>query len=106
MEDRRLSPSFAQQAFWRRDQSHTTPKSEKQLAPHPSLKPQAFLRAIVRAALPLGQRHYPRSIRGFRFDARGRNAIGYDSIGIEKDAQYVAMARIAIPKLACLTFRR
>ncbi|MGB6176699.1 MAG: site-specific DNA-methyltransferase, partial [Methylocella sp.] len=34
--------------------SHPTPKGEKVIAKHPSLKPQAFLRAVVRALLPLG----------------------------------------------------
>jgi len=28
---------------------------ERKIAPHPSLKPQAFMRQLVRAALPLGR---------------------------------------------------
>ena len=35
--------------------SATTYKSERALAPHPSLKPQQFLRTLVRGVLPLGQ---------------------------------------------------
>ena len=35
--------------------SAPTRKQERSLAPHPSLKPQAFMRKIVRAALPLGE---------------------------------------------------
>ena len=36
-------------------ESHPTRSNERRLAPHPSLKPQAFLRRLVRASLPLGQ---------------------------------------------------
>jgi site-specific DNA-methyltransferase (adenine-specific) len=35
--------------------SAPTHKSERAIAPHPSLKPQAFLRQVVRAVLPLGE---------------------------------------------------
>lgn len=48
---RRPSPA---QPFGDVIRSHPTPPREKRIAPHPSLKPQAFLRQIVRAALPLG----------------------------------------------------
>jgi len=34
--------------------SHPTGKRERELVNHPSLKPQAFLRQVVRAVLPLG----------------------------------------------------
>jgi DNA modification methylase len=35
--------------------SSPTHKLERQLAPHPSLKPQQFLRTLVRGVLPLGR---------------------------------------------------
>ena len=35
--------------------SAPTRAQERELAPHPSLKPQSFLRQIVRAVLPLGE---------------------------------------------------
>ncbi len=35
--------------------SAPTRKTERALAPHPSLKPQAFVRKIVRAVLPMGE---------------------------------------------------
>ena len=35
--------------------SHPTRPNEKRIAPHPSLKPQSFLRKLVRAVLPLGE---------------------------------------------------
>src|SRR5207253_2535846 len=36
-------------------QSAPTRREERTIAPHPSLKPQAFMRQLVRAALPLGR---------------------------------------------------
>src|SRR5439155_11359581 len=35
--------------------SHPTRPCERRIAPHPSLKPQSFLRLLVRAMLPLGE---------------------------------------------------
>ncbi len=86
--------------------SHPTPKGEKQIAGHPSLKPQAFLRAIVHAALPLAKGVILDPFAGSGSTLAAANAIGYDSIGTEKDARYVAMARKAIPKLAALTINK
>jgi len=86
--------------------SSPTPKSERQIAAHPSLKPQAFLRAIVHAALPLGKGVILDPFAGSGSTLAAANAIGYDSIGIEKDAQYVAMARRAIPKLSALVIQK
>lgn len=85
--------------------SHPTPKSEKQIAAHPSLKPQAFLRAIVQAVLPLGRGVILDPFAGSGSTLAAANAMGYDSIGIEKDARYVTMARKAIPELAALTIK-
>jgi DNA modification methylase len=83
--------------------SSPTPKAERQIAPHPSLKPQAFLRAIVRATLPLGRGIILDPFAGSGSTLAAANAIGYDSIGLEKDARYVALAQRAIPKLSGLT---
>ena len=35
--------------------SERTPQREREIANHPSIKPQSFLRRIVYAALPLGE---------------------------------------------------
>jgi DNA modification methylase len=82
--------------------SSPTPKNERQIAPHPSLKPQTFLRAIVQAALPLAEGIVLDPFAGSGSTLAAANAMAYDSIGLEKDAQYVAMARHAIPKLGAL----
>ncbi len=76
-----------------------TQKAERQTAPHPSLKPQAFLRAVVRAALPLREGVILDPFAGSGSTLTAANAIGYDSIGVEKDARYVVLARKAIPTL-------
>jgi DNA modification methylase len=82
--------------------SSPTRKAERQLAPHPSLKPQAFLRKIVRAVLPLGEGTVLDPFAGAGSTLSAAEATGYKSIGIEKDARYFDIARAAIPKLRAL----
>lgn len=83
--------------------SAPTRKSERDLAPHPSLKPQAFLRDVVRAVLPLGEGVVLDPFAGAGSTLAAAEAIGYASIGVEKDKQYFNMARTAVPKL--ITFQ-
>ncbi len=83
--------------------SQPTPRRERGIAPHPSLKPQAFLRQVVRAALPLGRGLILDPFAGSGSTLAAANAVGYRSIGIERDRRYVDMACTAIPKLAALT---
>jgi site-specific DNA-methyltransferase (adenine-specific) len=82
--------------------SSPTPAAERRIAPHPSLKPQAFLRRLVRAALPLGEGVVLDPFAGAGSTLAAANAVGYDSIGIEWDGRYVAMAREAIARLGSL----
>jgi len=82
--------------------SAPTRAAERALAPHPSLKPQAFMRQIVRAALPLGEGIVLDPFLGGGSTVAAALAVGYDSIGIELDEGYLASARTAIPKLAQL----
>lgn len=80
--------------------SHPTPTRERKIAPHPSLKPQAFMRQIVRAALPLGKGTVLDPFMGGGSTLAAANAIGYDSIGLEVDATFFKIARSAIPVLS------
>ncbi|MBI2954050.1 MAG: site-specific DNA-methyltransferase [Chloroflexi bacterium] len=80
--------------------SSPTRQNERDLAPHPSLKPQAFLRALVRGVLPLGEGVVLDPFAGAGSTLAAAEAIGYQSIGIEKDVHYFDIARGAIPKLA------
>ena len=80
-------------------QSGPTRTSERSLAPHPSLKPQAFLRQLVRAVLPLGEGIVLDPFAGSGSTIAAAEAVGYRCIGIEKDARYFDLACDAIPKL-------
>jgi len=85
--------------------SSPTRKAERDLAPHPSLKPQAFLRQIVRAVLPLGTGVVVDPFAGSGSTLAAAEAVRYESIGVEKDEVYFEIAREAIPKLASLSQR-
>jgi site-specific DNA-methyltransferase (adenine-specific) len=80
--------------------SAPTQRSERELAPHPSLKPQRFLREIVRASLPLGTGAILDPFMGSGSTIAAAAACGLTSIGVEKNREYFEMARKAIPKLA------
>jgi site-specific DNA-methyltransferase (adenine-specific) len=82
--------------------SHPTRPNEKRIAPHPSLKPQSFLRKIVRAVLPLGEGTILDPFAGAGSTLAAALAVGYRAIGVEIDPRYVEMARKAIRPLARL----
>ncbi len=75
---------------------------ERKIAPHPSLKPQAFMRQLVRAALPLGRGVILDPFMGAGSTIAAAEAVGYSSIGIEKDSAYYSIAKKSIPALARL----
>lgn len=81
-------------------ESSPTRSSERRLAPHPSLKPQAFLRRVVRGSLPLGRGTVLDPFAGSGSTLAAAEAVGYESIGLEKDPKYFSMAVDAIPKLS------
>ncbi len=87
-------------------ESRPARKAERLIAPHPSLKPQAFMRAIVRASLPLGHGIVLDPFAGSGSTLAAANAVGYESIGIEKDPEYVKMAKRAIANLGELSVRQ
>ncbi|MDE0006285.1 MAG: site-specific DNA-methyltransferase [Rhodospirillaceae bacterium] len=82
--------------------SHPTRPVERRVAPHPSLKPQAFLRQIVRAALPLKRGVILDPFAGSGSTLAAANHIGYTSIGVEVSSRYVEIAQEAIPRLESL----
>jgi site-specific DNA-methyltransferase (adenine-specific) len=82
--------------------SRPTPKKERELAAHPSLKPQQFLRAVVRASLPLGEGVVLDPFAGSGSTLAAAEAVGYQSIGVERDPLYAGLAEEAIPRLAQL----
>ncbi len=80
--------------------SSPTRSAERDIASHPSLKPQAFIRQIVRASLPVGEGVLLDPFMGGGSTIAASVAVGYQSIGIESDPRFFAMARQAIPRLA------
>lgn len=96
---RRVSPS---RPFADVIPSHPTRPSERALAPHPSLKPQSFMRQVVRAILPFGQGVLLDPFAGAGSTLAAAEAVGYASIGIEHDAAYFGIAVEAIPLLSRL----
>lgn len=86
--------------------SNPTPASERRIVAHPSLKPQAFLRQVVRASLPLGEGVVLDPFAGSGSTLAAANAVGYESVGIESDAEYFALAKTAIGKLASLSIQQ
>ncbi len=96
---RRISPD---EPF--RDLIYSSPARgiEREVAPHPSLKPQHFLRQIVRASLPLGCGVILDPFMGSGSTVAAAHACGLESIGLENNPEYYAIAESAIPQLSNL----
>jgi site-specific DNA-methyltransferase (adenine-specific) len=75
---------------------------EKALAGHPSLKPQRFLRQVVRAILPLGEGVVLDPFAGSGSTIAAAAAVGYAAIGVERDAEYFRLACDAFDRLRAL----
>lgn len=83
-------------------ESSPTRAAERALAPHPSQKPQAFLRQLTRGVLPLGTGVILDPFAGSGSTLAAAEAVGYESIGVEQDIEYFNIAVDAIPRLARL----
>lgn len=82
--------------------SGKTSAEERSLAPHPSVKPQRFLRQLVQALLPLEEGVILDTFAGCASTLAACEAEGVVGIGTEVDRHYFDLARRALPKLACL----
>lgn len=82
--------------------SERTPQQERDIAAHPSLKPQSFLRQIVYAALPLGEGIIVDPFMGSGSTVAAAEAMGLSCIGVERYIDYYEMSLDAIPRLAKL----
>ena len=85
--------------------SAPTGRAERALAAHPSLKPQGFLRQLVRASLPLGVGIVYDPFAGSASTLAAAQAVGYCAIGTERDANYYRMGTKAFAKLAALKIK-
>jgi site-specific DNA-methyltransferase (adenine-specific) len=82
--------------------SERTPQKEREIASHPSLKPQSFLRQIVFAALPLGEGIIVDPFMGSGSTVAAAEALGHSCVGVERHSDYYNMSLEAIPRLAKL----
>jgi site-specific DNA-methyltransferase (adenine-specific) len=80
--------------------SGRTPKREGTISNHPCLKPQHFMRIIVRALLPLGEGTILDPFMGSGSTIAAAEAVGYTATGLELDKEYFKLATAAIPRLA------
>ena len=75
---------------------------ERKIAPHPSLKPQAFLRQLVWASLPCGRGTILDPFMGSGSVIAAAHHLGLKSIGLEINGEYFLMAERAVSKLSAL----
>lgn len=80
--------------------SERTPRHERAIADHPSLKPQSLLRTLIHAALPLGVGIIADPFAGSGSTVAAALAVGYQGIGVERNPDYFEMALKSAPKLA------
>ncbi len=90
---RRTSPH---QPFGDVIESIPTRKGERAIAPHPSLKPQSFLRKIARAALPMAEGVILDPFAGAGSTLAACENVGCASVGVEMDENYVNISKLAI----------
>lgn len=77
-----------------------TRQEERELADHPSLKPQALLRELVYAALPLGKGVVLDPFMGSGSTVAAAEAMGIRCVGVEKNLEYFAAAKKSIERLS------
>jgi len=82
--------------------SERTPQKEKQLAKHPTLKPQSFMRKIVHASLPLGVGVVADPFMGAGSTIAAAEALRISAVGVERYDDYYQVSCKAIPKLAAI----
>jgi len=80
--------------------SERTPKAERRIAGHPSLKPQSLLRKFVYAALPLGKGTILDPFMGSGSTIAAAEAMGLSAIGVERVADYFETACRSVQILA------
>jgi len=86
-------------------ESERTSQKEREIADHPSLKPQSFLRKIVYSSLPLGEGIVLDPFMGSGSTIAAANAVGYSSIGVERMDEYYEMSKQAIKKLSAIVVK-
>lgn len=83
-------------------QSGKTPVVEESISNHPTVKPQQFLRILVRSLLPLGTGTILDPFCGSGSTIAACQAIGYDAIGVEVDDEYFSLLKKNIDAFSAL----
>lgn len=86
--------------------SERTPRRERDIADHPSLKPQSFLRQLAWAALPLGEGIIADPFMGSGSTVAAAEAVGVTCVGVERYADCFDLSATAIPRLSVLKVRQ
>lgn len=82
--------------------SERTPRRERAIANHPSIKPQSLLRRLVYASLPLGEGVIADPFMGSGSTIAAAEAVGVRAVGVERQREYFDLARAAIPQLKAI----
>lgn len=85
--------------------SERTPRREREISDHPSLKPQSLLRQLVHAVLPLGEGVVADTFMGSGSTVAAAEAVGVSCIGVERHAEYFEAAGTVIPQLSTVEVR-
>lgn len=80
--------------------SERTPQIERDIADHPSLKPQSFMRQLVHAVLPLGSGIIADPFMGSGSTVAAAEALQLQCIGVERHLEYYELSKNAVPQLA------
>lgn len=80
--------------------SERTPKAERRVANHPSIKPQSFMRRLTRAILPLGEGVILDPFMGSGSTLAAANNQGVHSVGIEMSDEYFLLASKGVDQLS------
>jgi site-specific DNA-methyltransferase (adenine-specific) len=83
-------------------ESERTPKAEREIFDHPSLKPQSLMRQLVYAVLPLGEGIIVDPFMGSGSTLAAAEAMQLRCIGIERYSDYFEASKHAVPSLAAL----
>lgn len=86
--------------------SERTPRREREIVDHPSLKPQSLLRQLVYAVLPLGEGIIADPFMGSGSTVAAARAMGLSCVGVERFQDYYDKSRTAIPCLSALNLQR
>ena len=85
--------------------SERTSRIERLIADHPSIKPQSFLRQVVRAALPVGDGIVLDPFMGSGSTIAAAETQGLMSVGVERFVDYFNLGIQAIPELTKLSIK-